>query len=93
VPLPFANLAFEVGGVVEEEQDYQIKRRALGQFNTYWSDGNYNEGEILYKTPDSAVIMMAEEHISLNSGAYHNSKSINSCSTNANIYIVAKKRY
>ena len=93
VPLPFANLAFEVGGVVEEEQDYQIKRRALGQLNTYWSDGNYNEGEILYKTPDSVVIMMAEDHISLLNGAYHNSKSMNSISTNANIYIVAKKRY
>lgn len=93
VPLPFANVAFDVGGYVEEEQDYSLKRRVLGQLGYNYADGNVVSGELLYKTSESVLIQTAASNLSIYTGANWNSKSVSAASTSANIYIVAKKRY
>lgn len=92
IPLPFANVAFDAGGFVDEENDYQVKRRFIGQSSNYYSEGNVWCGETIYQTPESVIIQTANSFLSIDT-ARHNTTSISNTSINANIYIVAKKRY
>lgn len=90
IALPFANVAFDATGFVEEENDYQVKRRVLGQQGYNYSEGNNNSGEIVYVKSDAIVVQTGSHYLTPYIGKWN---TMANHSAVADIYIVAKKRY
>ena len=92
IPVPFGNLPFSVDGCVEEEQDYQVKKRRLGELSGWYSDGHSVHGEIVYQKSDAVVLVTGNSAVSLYSGNYWNSPSVNTQSNKANYYLSLRRR-
>ena len=93
IPVPFGNVAFDVSGFVEEEQDYQVKRRQLGMLQNWWNSSYVGGGEVVYQKSDAVVLVLGGHQVNLYTGGYHNSPSVSASSLKANYYITARKRY
>lgn len=92
IPVPFGNLPFSVDGCVEEEQDYQVKKRRLGELSGWYSDGHSVHGEIVYQKSDAVVLVTGNSAVSHYNGASWNSPSVNTQSNKANYYLSLRRR-
>lgn len=94
IPVPFGNMAFEASGFVEEEMDFQVKRRRLGEVSGWYSGDTHSvHGEIVYQKNDALIIVSGKSSTAIYSGSHYNSPTVNSSSAKANYYITARKRY
>ena len=94
IPVPFGNMAFEASGFVEEEMDFQVKRRRLGEVSGWYSGDKHSvHGEIVYQKNDALIIVSGKSSTAIYSGSHYNSPTVNSSSAKANYYITARKRY
>ena len=75
---------------VEEENDFQPKRRTLGQVAV--TDSNSGRGEVVYQTEESVVLQTANVYLTT-WGGIENTTSVASSSSNAHYYITAKRRF
>ena len=92
IPVPFGNLPFSVDGCVEEEQDYQVKKRRLGELSGWYADGHSVHGEIVYQKSDAVVLVTGNSAVSIYTGASWNSPSVNTQSNKANYYLSLRRR-
>ena len=92
IPVPFGNLPFSVDGSVEEEHDYQVRKRRLGEMSGWYNSGYYVTGEIVYRKSDAVVLVTGNHAVSQYNGAYWNSPSVNTQSNKANYYLSLQRR-
>ena len=92
IPVPFGNLPFSVDGYVEEEHDYQVRKRRLGELSGWYNSGYYVTGEIVYRKSDAVVLVTGNHAVSQYNGAYWNSPSVNTQSNKANYYLSLQRR-
>ena len=92
IPVPFGNLPFSVDGCVEEEQDYQVRKRRLGELSGWYSSGYCVTGEVVYQKSDAVVLVTGNHAISHYNGASWNSPSVNTQSNKANYYLSLRRR-
>ena len=92
IPVPFGNLPFSVDGCVEEEQDYQVKKRRLGELSGWYNSGYCVTGEVVYQKSDAVVLVTGNHAISHYNGASWNSPSVNTQSNKANYYLSLRRR-
>lgn len=91
IPVPFANLAFDVSGWVEEAYDIQRKRRRLGTLEGNVTDTGYC-GETLYQAADAVIIITGKKYLSIYNGSWWNAGAVNEASTNADYYLICQRR-
>lgn len=91
IPVPFANLAFDVTGWVEEAFDFQRKRRQLGTLEGNVPDVGYC-GETLYQATDAVIIITGKKYLSIYNGTWWNASAVNEASTNADYYLICTRR-
>ena len=92
IPVPFGNLPFSVDGSVEEEHDYQVRKRRLGEMSGWYNSGYYVTGEIVYRKSDAVVLVTGNHAVSQYNGNYWNSPSVNTQSNKANYYLSLQRR-
>ena len=92
IPVPFGNLPFSVDGCVEEEQDYQVKKRRLGELSGWYNSGYYVTGEVVYQKSNAVVLVTGNSAVSHYNGASWNSPSVNTQSNKANYYLSLRRR-
>ena len=102
IPVPFENIPYNFDGEVEEEADFQLKRRKIGitNYNVGASKSgsyvtgvtNYCSGELVYTNSDSVHICTANNYLSPYIGRWNNN-TIATSSTKANYYIVLKRKF
>lgn len=94
--MPFGGAPFTFAGYVEEEGDFQAKRRLLGQGHTYLDSAGKSwggRGETVYVERDALVVQTHKSELSIYTGNVHNAASMNTSSTRANLYLVARRNW
>ena len=95
IPVPFGGIPFDArsGSYVVELNDFEKKRRPLGQMVGWESTGYKINGEILYHGNDFVKLSLGNYYVSLHNGGTYNSRSVNRESSYANTYIIARRLY
>jgi hypothetical protein len=91
--VPFGGAPFNVVGYVEEQWDFQSKRRLLGQASTHNANGYQGYGELVYIEQDAITVQTLKDYISFYTGNVWNCPSVNVASTKANLYLKAERRW
>lgn len=96
VPIPFGGLPYDVrqGSYVVEINDFERKRRPLGQNEGYWAnDMHYEHGEVLYQTEQALVITTGNIYLSPYNGNTHNTRAVAASSSYGNAVVIARRIY